>query len=546
MTTRIAILGGGASGLIAARTIAAAKDVELVVFERGERNPAGRIGFPSTTPKDSLLWEVMQFLQPRVSNEPRFFRYGHSESAQDEISGWGWPGVGLGGGTLRWGGACWRYRREDFDLPSLYRGVVSNEKDLEPWPSEASAELFHSTYYSRAEQLLGVAGEGSATDPVRAPTYARPPLWETGVMRRFKEAAADWIGTGDSVCTVPLAIDTVARCTRDTQCAPCMSYLCPFGDDVRFNSGSEAFISSIVSDRSTIRTGCVVRRVLHSNGKVTGIEFIDVSAPDVPRVEQFDVVVCACAALESARLFLMSDVPDPEHLTGHFLTFHVHPTTLGFFEQPVNAHHKYHQAATTHLTRLTRNGATVMGGLVDLNATYTPHAFFGQSSLIADAFGTKEWGPTFFRAASQAFSRHVSLGGTAEDLPDYRNRVELVPDRLDVFGRPSIRIVYEDHLLNHFVFDQVISAQQGILRRMGATKTASTKLHTGLDHHQHGTLRMSGQVRRGVLTPYCESWHVKNLFAVDGSSFPNSGCVNPTLTIAANALRVADYIVARS
>jgi choline dehydrogenase-like flavoprotein len=420
--------------------------------------------------------------------------------------------------------------------------MIINYDDLEPWPREANAEVFHSTYYGKAEDLLGVAGEGSLTDPVRARNYSRPPLWETGVMRRFKEATIDWLGSGESVCTVPRAIDTAGRCTMQTQCAPCMSYLCPFGDDVRFNSGSQAFISSIPKGKATIRTGCVVRRILFRNGKVTGIEFVDVSAPNAPRTEAFDIVVCACAALESARLFLMSQVPDPDHLIGHFLTFHIHPTSLGFFDQSVNAHHKYHQAATTHFTRLTRDGAPVMGGLVDLNATYTPHAFFGHSWLIAQAFGTKEWGPEFFRLALRAFSRHVSLGGTAEDVPDYRNRVELVPGKQDIFGRPVIRVVYEDHPLNHFVFDQLQNAQKEILRRMGAVKTASSNLHTGLDHHQHGTLRMSDRPNRGVLNPYCESWHVKGLYVVDGSSFPNSGCVNPTLTIVANALRVADYI----
>lgn len=183
-----------------------------------------------------------------------------------------------------------------------------------------------------------------------------------------------------------------------------------------------------------------------------------------------------------------------------------------------------------------------MGGLVDLNATYTPHAYFGYSHLIAKAFETREWGSAFYESAFSSFSKHVSLGGTAEDLPDYRNRVEIVPDKVDRFGRPLIRVIYEDHAMNHFVFGQLIKAQQEILRGMGALRIASSNLRTGLDHHQHGTLRMSNLLRRGVLNPYCESWHVKNLYVVDGSSFPNSGCVNPTLTIVANALRVCDYV----
>src|SRR5947209_7684831 len=98
MTRRIAILGGGASGLVTARALGASSGSEIVVFERGEKAPAARIGFPAY-PKDSLQWEVLQFLQPRVSDEPRLFRYGHAEPSEDEVVGSGWPGVGLGGGT---------------------------------------------------------------------------------------------------------------------------------------------------------------------------------------------------------------------------------------------------------------------------------------------------------------------------------------------------------------------------------------------------------------------------------------------------------------
>lgn len=265
---RIAILGGGASGMVTASALCGSRNTEIVVFERGKKNPATQIGFPAY-PKDSLQWEVLQFLQPRVSDEPRLFCYGHSQGSKEEEKALasGWPGVGLGGGTLRWGGASWRYPREDFNIEVLYRGVIDNEKDIAPWPEEASAEVFHTQYYGKAEKLLGVAGQGSASDPVRAREYPRPPLWETGVMRRFKLAAANWLGNSTSICTVPLAIDTENRCTKDTQCAPCMSYLCPFGDDVRFNSGSQAFISSLSAERVTIRTDSIVRRILHKNGK---------------------------------------------------------------------------------------------------------------------------------------------------------------------------------------------------------------------------------------------------------------------------------------
>jgi choline dehydrogenase-like flavoprotein len=48
--------------------------------------------------------------------------------------------------------------------------------------------------------------------------------------------------------------------------------------------------------------------------------------------------------------------------------------------------------------------------------------------------------------------------------------------------------------------------------------------------------------RDSVLDPYCRSHDLKNLFVVDASFFPSSAAVNPGLTIAAQALRVADHI----
>src|SRR3712207_9051430 len=46
-----------------------------------------------------------------------------------------------------------------------------------------------------------------------------------------------------------------------------------------------------------------------------------------------------------------------------------------------------------------------------------------------------------------------------------------------------------------------------------------------------------------VLDPYCKAHDLANLYVVDSSFFPSSAAVNPALTIAAQALRVADHLV---
>ena len=63
--------------------------------------------------------------------------------------------------------------------------------------------------------------------------------------------------------------------------------------------------------------------------------------------------------------------------------------------------------------------------------------------------------------------------------------------------------------------------------------------------HQAGTMRFGTDPASSVLNLDCRAHEVDNLYVVDASFFPTIGAVNPTLTIIANALRVADHVAAR-
>ena len=114
----------------------------------------------------------------------------------------------------------------------------------------------------------------------------------------------------------------------------------------------------------------------------------------------------------------------------------------------------------------------------------------------------------------------------------------------DAWGLPAARITLTPHdndlKQGRFLIDRAAD----ILEAAGSKKVQKVYAQrvTGNCSHQHGTLRMGMDPATSVLDKYCRAHEVGNLYAVDGSPFPTATGANPTLTIMANAWRVADRI----
>ena len=63
--------------------------------------------------------------------------------------------------------------------------------------------------------------------------------------------------------------------------------------------------------------------------------------------------------------------------------------------------------------------------------------------------------------------------------------------------------------------------------------------------HQGGTCSFGSDPASSVLNLNCRTHDVNNLYVVDGSFFPSQVGANPTLTIVANAIRVAEHLKKR-
>jgi choline dehydrogenase-like flavoprotein len=121
-----------------------------------------------------------------------------------------------------------------------------------------------------------------------------------------------------------------------------------------------------------------------------------------------------------------------------------------------------------------------------------------------------------------------------EDLPRADNRVTVEPN-----GR--LRLHY--HPNNLIAHTRLVEEMRRILRRLGFWKIMTYSHQDKNTTHQCGTLCFGTDPAKSVLDPYCRAHDVENLFVVDASFFPSSAAVNPGLTIAAQALRVADHII---
>lgn len=145
----------------------------------------------------------------------------------------------------------------------------------------------------------------------------------------------------------------------------------------------------------------------------------------------------------------------------------------------------------------------------------------------------------------------LGIGCACEQVPDPASRVSL-SDQRDVLGLPKIRL---DWRLTEQDRRSVIEHMQSLALEFGALGMGRMLIHVeddglwptqvnGGSHHM-GTTRMSDDPKRGVVDRHCRIHGMDNLYVAGSSVFPTCGSANPTLTIVALTLRLADHLKER-
>jgi choline dehydrogenase-like flavoprotein len=89
-----------------------------------------------------------------------------------------------------------------------------------------------------------------------------------------------------------------------------------------------------------------------------------------------------------------------------------------------------------------------------------------------------------------------------------------------------------------------MAAGKRILREAGYPLLFSREMGIAMNSHQVGTLRFGDAAATSVLDHFCKAHDLTNLYVVDASFFPSSSAVDPALTIAAQAIRIANHLIA--
>jgi choline dehydrogenase-like flavoprotein len=129
--------------------------------------------------------------------------------------------------------------------------------------------------------------------------------------------------------------------------------------------------------------------------------------------------------------------------------------------------------------------------------------------------------------------RHaVDWYAMSEDLPNPLSRVTV--------DGATIRLDWKrSNWATHLA---LAAALKELLRAAGYPIVLSKAFDRRTPSHQCGTVRIGRDGATSPLDPFCRAYDHENLFVVDASFLPTSAAVNPSLTIAAQALRVADHV----
>jgi len=280
--------------------------------------------------------------------------------------------------------------------------------------------------------------------------------------------------------------------------------------------------------------------------------------------------VLACGGLENARILLLSNSTQKEGLgnahglVGRYFMDHPHwDCGIMLPEDPALDLLFYDSAALRRKPGIRTNGflfpsvvlqkqKQMVNSMIEFEPVYQEgdDGLMDKSGNFLDRIGRmiKKKGlidqDTFrtYLEKSRVLTA-VKIRALSEQVPNRNSMVSLSTDR-DSFGQNRLELKWE---LKSVDTDAVIHLLETFALELGSSGLGRLKLDFmplpgwPAGHHHMGTTRMHNDKKSGVVDASCQVHGISNLFVAGSSVFPTGGVVNPTFTIVALALRLADH-----
>ncbi len=501
-----AIVGTGAGGgALAARL--AEMGFSVVAFDAGPFFRPLEDFASDETAQSQLFWT-----DRRVSDGENPLKLGSNNS-----------GKAVGGSTVHYAMVALRQRPESFKSRTK-QGFGAD------WPVDWR-EMWH--YYAEAEDALKISG------PINYPWGPKRPRYP--YRQHDLNAAALTLAKGADALGIKWTETPLATVSAPRGKSPPCVYrgFCRVGCSTNAKQSMlVTFIPRAIQAGAEIRDLAMVGRIeTDKQGLATGLHYHRDGAWRFQRARN---VIVAGYAIETPRLLLNSATDRFRHglanssgLVGKNLMTQLNVAAWGEMDEEVRWNKGPPSLAITEHWNYD-DKKDFHGGYIHMSQGPLPVEW---ASVQTGARGL--WG----RALQDEMTKYnhmVGLKMVGEMMPQERNMVTLA-DEEDQYGLKVARVTYNWCDNDKAMVKHSLDFMSRQLEASGAKNVWRQEDDT---NHLAGTARMGNNRRTSVVNADCRSWDVPNLFICDGSVFPTTGGVNPSLTIQALALRTADRIQA--
>ncbi len=413
----------------------------------------------------------------------------------------------VGGNTKLYGAVLIRYRAQDFEPINYREGTTAGwpfaYDELEPW-------------YTRAERLYRVHGAHNLdrTEPRHSLPYPFAPVPDEPAIAKVRERLKR---VGLHPFPLPLGIDIESWLQRAK--TPWDAF--PNTGSGKMDAENCGVNEALAHPNVELRTNARVERLLvEPDGKrIVGVE---VSRNGERQKLVAKIVVLSAGAVNSAALLLNSregGVANRSDAVGRHFMNHNASAVLAVDPSTINNSIYQKTLGINDFYLGDGRGGPPLGNIQLLGRVTAP-------ILKANLRLAPEW------TLGLMSSRTVDWYAMSEDLPNPSSRVTVEGERIRLDWKRSN---WQAHV-------GLVKAFKERLRAAGYPIVLSRAFDRRTPSHQCGTVRIGLDPSTSPLDPFCRAWDHPNLFVVDASFLPTSAAVNPALTIAAQALRVADHI----